>query len=75
MPYLLDTIVLLRLAERTHPLHPTVRNALRTLRASGEDLVFTLQNLAEFWCVATGPAVARGGLGLTPNQADGKRGG
>src|SRR5438034_153188 len=70
MPYLLDTNVLLRLVERTHPLHTTVRTAIRSLRMSGEELFFTLQNLAEFWCVSTRPAVARGGLGLTPVQAD-----
>lgn len=57
MAYLLDTNVLLRLAERTHPLQPVVRDALRSLRASGEELFFTLQNLAEFWSVATRPAV------------------
>lgn len=67
--YLVDTNVLLRLVDRTHPLHPIVRTALRKLRAAGHKLRATSQNFVESWNVATRP-VARNGFGLTPAEAD-----
>jgi predicted nucleic acid-binding protein len=67
--YLVDTNVLLRFAERVHPLHPTVRLAVRRLRANGHQLRATAQNFVEFWNVATRPA-QRNGFGLTPSDAD-----
>ena len=69
MDYLVDTNVLLRFADRAHPLHPTVRAAVRTLRRAGHALWAAPQNFAEFWNVATRPA-ARNGFGLTPAAAD-----
>ena len=51
--YLLDTNVILRFAERNHPLHPTVRNAVRQLRLDGHRLQVTSQNCVEFWNVST----------------------
>ena len=63
--YLLDANVLLRLAQSTHPMHGMTRGALLTLRTRGERLVTAAQSLYEFWAVATRPAVARGGLGLS----------
>lgn len=63
--YLLDANILLRLAQSTHPAHTTVRNALQALRAGSANLVTAPQSLYEFWAVATRPAVARGGLGLS----------
>jgi predicted nucleic acid-binding protein len=69
--YLVDTNVLLRFAERTHPLHPVARAAVRKLRAAGHALQSTPQNFAEFWNAATRPA-ARNGFGLTPATADGR---
>ena len=69
MIYLVDTNVLLRFGDRTHPLHPRVRAAVRTLRAEGHRLRATPQNCVEFWNVATRPAV-RNGFGLTPGDAD-----
>ncbi len=43
-------------------------NAISTLRAAGEELVITSQNLIEFWRSAT-PPVERNGLGLTIAEA------
>jgi predicted nucleic acid-binding protein len=67
--YLVDTNVLLRFADRTHPLHPRVRAAVRVLRAEGHRLRTTPQNCVEFWNVVTRPA-DKNGLGLEPANAD-----
>ena len=69
MIYLVDTNVLLRFADRTHPLHPRVRAAVRTLRAEGHRLRATPQNCVEFWNVATRPS-DKNGLGLESADAD-----
>lgn len=65
----LDANVLLRLAQKEHPLYPVSRSALRTLAAEGDTLCVLPQNIVEFWNVLTRPANARGGFGLTPAQA------
>jgi predicted nucleic acid-binding protein len=67
--YLVDTNVLLRLVDRTHPLHPIIRTAMRKLRDDGHTLQVTPQNCAEFWNVATRPS-ANNGFGWTPADAD-----
>lgn len=69
MTYLADTNVLLRLTDRTHPLHPTVRAAVRKLRTSGHSVRAMPQNFVEFWNVATRP-IERNGFGLAPATAD-----
>lgn len=69
MVYLVDTNVLLRFAERTHPLHLSARTAVRKLRRGGHQLRVASQNCIEFWNVATRPA-DKNGLGLTPADAD-----
>jgi predicted nucleic acid-binding protein len=69
MVYLVDTNVLLRFADRTHPLHPTIRATVRKLRADGHELRATAQNFVEYWNVATRPA-AKNGFGLSPLDAD-----
>ena len=69
MLYLVDTNVLLRFADREHPLHSQVRAAVRTLRAEGHSLRATPQNCVEFWNVATRP-IDKNGLGLLPADAD-----
>src|SRR5277367_5563942 len=66
MRYLLDTGILLRLPDRTDPLHAIVRESVRSL--SRQELVTTTQNIAEFWNVCTRPSAARGGLGLTDHE-------
>jgi len=67
--YLADTNVLLRFADRNHPLHPVVRAAVRKLRRDGHTLQVTSQNCVEFWNVATRPTT-RNGFGLTPTETD-----
>lgn len=69
MIYLVDTNVLLRLAQRTHPLYPIARTAVRRLRRDRHLLYITPQNCIEFWNVATRP-IGRNGLGLTPTDTD-----
>ncbi len=41
MVYLIDTNVLLRFVDRTQPLYPIVRNAVRQLRTDGHSLQAT----------------------------------
>ena len=69
MIYLADTNILLRFADRTHPVHPTVRAAVRKLRANGHSMCATPQNFVEFWSVAT-RSTERNGFGLPPTHAD-----
>lgn len=69
MVYLADTNVLLRFADRTHPIHPTARAAVRKLRTSGHSVRAAPQNFVELWNVATRP-IEKNGFGLTPAIAD-----
>jgi len=68
MPVLVDTNILIRLAQPHHPGAPVAARALRTLRAANEILHIAQQNLVEFWAVTTRP-VAANGLGYTTEQA------
>jgi predicted nucleic acid-binding protein len=68
MSYLLDTGVLLRVADVKDAQHAAVANAVRTLVGRRENLVITTQNVAEFCNVATRPT-ADNGLGKTPTEA------
>jgi len=70
MPVLVDTNILLRVLDREDPLHESARSAVRAIKSRGEQNVTTLQNVAEFWNVCTRPVYARGGLGLTVEQAE-----
>jgi predicted nucleic acid-binding protein len=63
MNYLVDTNILLRLADRNHSQHSIVRQSIRLLLSQEHDLYITPQNCAEFWNVATRP-LDRNGLGL-----------
>jgi predicted nucleic acid-binding protein len=63
-PYLLDTNILLRLANTTAPEHPLVSEAVSKLVAQGHEGVITGQVLVEFWVVATRPKDVNG-LGWT----------
>ncbi|HAZ44858.1 MAG TPA: PIN domain nuclease [Cyanobacteria bacterium UBA11369] len=69
MIYLVDTNVLLRFVDRSHPLHSPIRVAIRKLRRDGHQLQVTSQNCVEFWNVFTRP-IERNGFGLTPANAD-----
>ena len=65
---LVDTNVLLRLADPTHAHHLPALNAVRLLGANGDTLVIAPQNLVEAWAVATRP-VERNGLGFSVEEA------
>jgi len=67
--HLIDSNSLLRIARRGDPDHGIVDAALARLAGDGAVLYYTLQNIAEFWNVATRPA-DRNGFGLTPADAD-----
>jgi predicted nucleic acid-binding protein len=66
---LVDTNVHLRAADPASPDHVIAFAALEALEKQGARLVLSMQNLAEFWSVATRPTTARGGLGLSPERA------
>lgn len=68
MTYLVDTNVLLRAAQPSHPAHAAATGAVRNLLARGERLCVLPQNLIEFWAVATRPAESNG-LGLGVDEA------
>ena len=61
---LVDTNVLLRRTQPSHPSHAVAVESMARLLASGEPVHYTLQNIAEFWNVATRPA-ERNGLGFS----------
>jgi predicted nucleic acid-binding protein len=69
MRYLLDTGILLRLVHPTDPQHHDVIDALDLLKSRGDAFYCGMQNAAEFWNVTTRPAAARGGFGLTAQEA------
>ena len=68
MPLLIDTNILLRSVQPSHPMHPTALRALEALFKKEEPLAIAIQNVAEFWNVATRP-VANNGLGFTIEEA------
>jgi predicted nucleic acid-binding protein len=61
---LVDTNVLLRRVQPSHPSHAVAVESIARLLAAGEAVYFTLQNIAEFWNVVTRPA-ERNGLGFS----------
>lgn len=69
MKYLLDTNILLRLVELTHPQHKEAAEALKTLRRKGFVFYILLQNISEFWNVCTRP-LDKNGLGLSIAKTD-----
>ncbi len=70
MAIAVDANALLRFFQRSDPQHLVVRGAVRRLRESGEAVCVLPQNVIEYWNVATRPASARGGFGLTLREAD-----
>jgi predicted nucleic acid-binding protein len=54
---LVDTNVLLRRAQPDHISHTAAIDSVARLVASGEPAHVTAQNIAEFWNVATRPAI------------------
>jgi predicted nucleic acid-binding protein len=69
MRWLLDANILLRLAQKNDPNYHSIRRALLILRRQGIELCVFPQCLAEFWSVATRPITARGGYGLSEQEA------
>lgn len=70
MRYLLDTNVLLRVVDLSHPHHLFATRLLRELRKEGHTFCVVLQNLSEFWNVCTRP-LEMNGLGLSVAEAAG----
>src|ERR1019366_7730728 len=68
MPSLIDTNILLRSVQPTHEMHAKAVNALAVLMKREEPLFVAIQNVAEFWNVATRP-IANNGLGFTIDEA------
>ena len=71
MKYLVDTNVLVRLANHADSHYPIALNAVIVLHRQNVDLYITPQNLIEFRNVATRP-VSANGLGLTAIAAAAK---
>src|SRR3990172_11350162 len=67
MPTLVDTGVLLRAFDAKFSDYRTIRRALRRALDDGDRLVVTVQNMAEFWNVATRP-LANNGQGLSTER-------
>ncbi len=67
MAYLADTNVISRWTQPRDPHYAACRTAVSTLRARGERVYITAQNILEYWSLATRP-VDVNGLGLTVGQ-------
>lgn len=64
MSYLIDTNILLRSSEPSHPMFSSATTAISILLKRGEKLYITPQNLIEFWNVCTRPK-NKNGLGYS----------
>ena len=67
--YLADTNIILRSAEPAHPMRKDAVNTVKSLLADGHNVFLILQNLIEFWNVATRP-IDKNGFGWTTAQTD-----
>ncbi|WP_107669031.1 type II toxin-antitoxin system VapC family toxin [Cyanothece sp. BG0011] len=67
MSYLVDTNILLRSADPSHPMFSIAINAMDVLLSQGENMYITPQNLIEFWNVATRPQ-EKNGLGYSISE-------
>src|SRR5687767_11031206 len=70
MPWLADTTIVLRVRQPDTPAQQRVHQAVNALLAAGERVLVSTQNLIEFRNVATRPFEARGGYGMSPQEAD-----
>jgi predicted nucleic acid-binding protein len=68
MRVLVDTNILLRSAQPTHPLSSQATSAVSKLLRQEDAVFFCAQNIAEFWNVATRSAEVNG-LGLSHEEA------
>lgn len=71
MAYLVDTSILVRLANTADSFHHVAAQAILELEGRGESLHITPQNLVEFRNVATRP-MASNGLGLSAADSESK---
>ena len=71
MRVLVDTNILLRSAQPSHPLCPQATHAVSKLIRQKDSVFFCAQNIAEFWNVATRP-VSANGLGMSGKDALGE---
>ena len=69
MIWLIDTNILLRLAQISSSQHSEAKNAVDKLLAQNFTLCILLQNVSEFWNVCTRP-LDKNGLGFSIAQAD-----
>lgn len=69
MRILLDSNILLRLADPQSDHHKAAFDAVTRLRKQGHELRSVPQNLYEFWVVATRP-LEKNGLGLSVEETD-----
>lgn len=67
MAYLLDTNILLRIIQPSHPFYERAVCAVESLLGQGETVYFCPQNVREFWNVCTRPE-ENNGLGMIPAQ-------
>ncbi len=67
MSVFVDTNVLLRSVQPSHPMHDVAARAVAGLLRDGEVLVVTPQIVAKFWNVVTRP-IDKNGLGLSPHS-------
>jgi predicted nucleic acid-binding protein len=68
MKILLDTNILTRSAEPSHPQHGLAVRSVSSLRTRGDTLFLLPQNLYEFWVVATRPH-GENGFGMNAQAA------
>ncbi|MCS6831661.1 MAG: type II toxin-antitoxin system VapC family toxin [Armatimonadota bacterium] len=69
MDVFIDSSVLVRLKDPDLVLRRLAEEAIERLDANGFRLLLSAQVLMEYWTVATRPPTARGGLGLTFEEA------
>lgn len=69
MNYLLDTNILLRLAEESNSQYQLTFDAIKKLHERDHDLAVTAQVIYEYWVVIT-RSQAQNGLGMTATQAN-----
>ena len=60
MRFLLDTNILARYSQATHPLHAPTLSTLKRLREQNHDLCIVPQVVYEYWAIATRPAENNG---------------
>lgn len=60
MSYLVDTNVLLRSVQKSHPMQLDASRSINLLLRRGEAVSVIPQNLIEFWAVATRPETSNG---------------